>query len=641
MISMSRFTQLLGRVDFVSFDIYDTLVRRTVSSPTRVFELVGDQLAQQGIEPGCGFSHMRLIAQQEARRRDPSGEVALDQIYQCFPLAISHRTERLIQDVEKKTELEVTVANPEIAQFYEMCLARGVPLIATSDMYMPSDWLRVLLDRCGFSVVQEIFVSGELKKNKNCGEIYPYICEHLGVAPQRLVHIGDNWKSDYLQARRRGLRAIHYGPHVMSSTLATSTRTMDKASTSNQPLQDFLRDHRDSSRSFHYQFGYRALGILLYAFTRWLIVNLEKAEHREVFFLAREGELLRRAFELVYTGSQIAPHYLYLSRRSTLLPALAGTPELDSIEKLIPALFTNKYISYGELCAVVGIDQELSQTTCCKVGVRLEEQISGELGHNFYAKIESTVRENATNQQELLKTYLSENHFHEQVAVVDIGWKGSMQHGLTELAAACGLDVHIKGYYVGLSREAMGFKDLEADGFLFCRTRDHDNEELTSAFRGLFESLFMPNHGTTIRYRSDESGVVPVLGVSEYSADDRARLDDVQLGALQFIADFARQSWSTDVVITPSVAFARLSDELSNPSEECLKQFRDLSFHDHGHVGPLVPEFSIWSIFRRPKEFRKLFLDSPWRAGLLRQLVKIELDYWWFYRWIKQFSGQH
>jgi putative hydrolase of the HAD superfamily len=43
---------------------------------------------------------------------------------------------------------------------------------------------------------------------KKTGEFYSKIMKTIGVSPDEIVHIGDNWVFDYLAAREAGIRAF-------------------------------------------------------------------------------------------------------------------------------------------------------------------------------------------------------------------------------------------------------------------------------------------------------------------------------------------------------------------------------------------------------------------------------------------------
>ncbi|MFB0557433.1 MAG: HAD family hydrolase, partial [Dehalococcoidia bacterium] len=40
-------------------------------------------------------------------------------------------------------------------------------------------------------------------------DFYLSICEEMGVKPNRVIHVGDNWQFDLLNARQAGINAFH------------------------------------------------------------------------------------------------------------------------------------------------------------------------------------------------------------------------------------------------------------------------------------------------------------------------------------------------------------------------------------------------------------------------------------------------
>ena len=69
---------ILTHFDTISFDIFDTLIERSVSKPTNIFEIVGEKVL--GKEHRREFLENRIRAEKKAREK--SCEITLDQIYE-------------------------------------------------------------------------------------------------------------------------------------------------------------------------------------------------------------------------------------------------------------------------------------------------------------------------------------------------------------------------------------------------------------------------------------------------------------------------------------------------------------------------------------------------------------------------------
>ena len=115
----------------------------------------------------------------------------------------------------------------------------------------------------------------------------------------------------------------------------------------------------------------------------------------------------------------------------------------------------------------------------------------------LYSKLKEDVISNSKKEFELLVQYLKENGFEGDIAIVDIGWRGSMQKAIKK-AEAAGIKVNIQGYYMGLDKEIEGQK---GKGFIHNYDTADDLKVRLAAFFGLFETFFLASHGSVEKYQ--------------------------------------------------------------------------------------------------------------------------------------------
>ena len=85
----------------ISFDIFDTLLRREVNNPSDIFTLVEQLYNNSSCISISGFKQMRIIAEHKARKQSLTEETDLFSIYTQIPL------EKGIRDKLMKMEMEV------------------------------------------------------------------------------------------------------------------------------------------------------------------------------------------------------------------------------------------------------------------------------------------------------------------------------------------------------------------------------------------------------------------------------------------------------------------------------------------------------------------------------------------------------
>ena len=188
----------LNGYDVISFDIFDTLLYRTVSAPSDVFDIVGSEM---GI---IDFKVKRIEAEEIARGKIINREPNISEIYTFLDFSNCEDIKAKEQLVEKR----VCVKNEYMLGVFENLLP-AKEIIITSDMYLPSTLLKDILEDAGYKGFQKLFVSNEYRKSKFSGDLYRYISGEF-LNGKRVIHIGDNEHSDYVMALRNSWKALHY-----------------------------------------------------------------------------------------------------------------------------------------------------------------------------------------------------------------------------------------------------------------------------------------------------------------------------------------------------------------------------------------------------------------------------------------------
>ena len=136
-----------------------------------------------------------------------------------------------------------------------------------------------------------------------------------------------------------------------------------------------------------------------------------------------------------------------------------------------------------------------------------------------------------------LCNYFGEKKFVGDVAVVDIGWNGSMQKCLAELMRLADIHVTIHGYYFGIRKQ---ISETSMQGYIY-DPKHMQYETSLSFMQGLFESFFLSQEGSTKKYEIKDNIAKPILYTPEYVETDKEfkALKAVQSGALEFCRLFS------------------------------------------------------------------------------------------------------
>lgn len=93
---------------------------------------------------------------------------------------------------------EVTDVLSSLAGQYKLIVASGTPL----------EFLDFLLGDISHYFARVFSSISHFRQLKSC-EFYLRLCDEMGIDPSQIVHVGDSWQFDCLNARAAGIRAFY------------------------------------------------------------------------------------------------------------------------------------------------------------------------------------------------------------------------------------------------------------------------------------------------------------------------------------------------------------------------------------------------------------------------------------------------
>lgn len=628
--SIRRLTTMLDGCSIVSFDIFDTLVLRAVRVPEDVFTLVERQLSIEfGAGQCSGFAQMRIVAEEEARLAKEPAEVSLVDIYKRVSLP-KHLAERAM-DLECDFEVQLAIPNAPMVDFYRSHLERGGRIVLVSDMYLPITIIEEILSKCSIGGYERLFLSCAEGKTKRVGNLFTHVAEQMGVAPGSIAHIGDSLQSDYFNARRAGIKGIlvDADASVPDSFLAPLSRyrTVDAGA-----LASLAAGACSSASDDYYRFGFECFGPYLFGFSHWLAAKLNEKGIRRVFFLSRDGLILKHAFEAMgFEGFE--SHYLEVSRRSLRIPLLHRIGEMDALVDMMPP---SRIVSVDAVFDTLGLDAGNYTDLLASLGMARESVLDGRsLKHDeritrLVEELRADFEDNSKMQDAALRSYLAQVHVGGRFAIVDIGWSGGMQRYLESALESMGIENDISGFYTGVVSYAtrnMKYRNLDLNGYVFnCLTNGPD-ADIRRLYVGFLESLFLEQDGTVLGYEVDGGGRAhAVRAPYEYReeegvAEEATNMKQLQAGALDYVSKAADIKAFRLLDPLPSEAYAGIHAMGVDPSAKGLSMFGDFRFYDDGAVGKLAAPKRLLSYLGNPKLLKNDLLASRWKAGFVKRLL--------------------
>ena len=607
----------------VSFDIFDTLLKRAVEQPSDVFALVEHNASDAFGHELAGFSQKRIAADRKARETN-GGEVTLDDIYVALsPEAEFGVSRKDLAAFELEVERAVLVANPELIGFYNELVEReDVEVVIISDTYFARDFISDVMNSLGMSGWDRLYLSCECGVSKRDGGLFDMALKDLGASASEVIHIGDSPIEDENQPKSRGIAALRVPTYFNRlSYLDANTGCSDVEQST---VKAYLNVSEDGCANGYERFGYEVLGPLLYGFSVWMRDQLVAQGIDRVYFFSRDGFIMKAAFEALYEQTDIETSYFYVSRQSLRTALLWKNYSIDTVADVVQddrfmsirMLLENLGLEADEVCPVLGRYGLSLDDAIERVKIGSDSRVAGLL-----TELESDIIDHSREQFAILRDYVAQEGMSGRFAVVDIGWRGSIQLLLEDALAEMGIECDVDGFYVGL-RDNRGA--IKRHGYLFEPGKNAERGTRQSGYLGLTELMFFGAEGSTKGYVRAGDAVKALLFDYEYEElpGQSDAIRDVQHGALEFVSRFAASSLSSFAKPDEAFILDALETVGLHPSRTVLDAFAHLMFFD-GVMRPLVQMDGLASYVAHPKQFVMDFDKCRWKAAFLQEALKI------------------
>ena len=624
-----------SEIKVVSFDIFDTLIKRDVNKPEDVFEVVG----RANNVPN--FKDIRVKAEKKARQLTSNQEISIDEIYECIESISDERKEKIKSD-EIKFEIELSKPNYSLYDLYQKCLA-NYKVILTSDMYLPRMIIEEILKKNNISGFHKLYLSSEINKTKITGDLYSYIIDDLNVKPKEILHIGNSFKVDYIKAKSLGIKCRKISTY-QNNLLRKYPNYFDLDVFEYNSLVSFLNNSSNSDNIYE-KFGYEVFGPLLYGFISWLHEKLVKDKYEQVLFQSRDGYIMKQMYDSLGYRDDVQDYYIEVSRRSLRVPNYNSDM---SYEEYVDSLTVPNMATIVQIFDSFGLEADKYSDIIEKHGYSLNDTLKRDkLKFNdkfkkLFLEIKPYIIKQAENERPAFLEYLKQFDFSKKTAVVDIGWGGSMQMYLCDSLKSLKIENDITGYYVGLSdksRENLGEKGYKAYGYAFDCLNDEQGKDLKGPFIGLIETLFLELKGSVKNYSYDGPKVSAVRYPFEYEnngtmTEDAKSISFIHESAIQFGKLFSESPLCELLGNNSRLYFNNLYDFGCTPTVENVKIFGWFSYFNCGDKVFLAQPKSIGYYLFHPKRLKKDLYSAQWKVGFLKRLFKIPFSYLWLYEFL-------
>jgi len=467
-----------NQFELITIDVWDTLLRRKCH-PDAVKKYVSNFLLNNyfaRIKPEYLESSKLTEARQSAegeigesyRSSGMDDEYGLLEVYRLWLEIVFKTTDNMemifheLQTVEMDQEKHVVYADPDIEHFLSSYRSRS--RVFVSDFYMGAENLMELIHhvRLGHLVARG-YSSCEHYLNKRSGRFFEIVLNRENVNAGSVLHIGDNLHSDVSVPKGLGIESIQYFPKVESEFRATLKKEFEAREksvfeiASKHSISNVQSSTLAGSARELYEYGLTCSPLII-GFVLFVMEQCIRHQHKRVYFFTREGEFFKRVYDTLRDsqplGQQAPPsEILEVSRLATFGPSLREfTPkELMRIWNLYSTQ------SVAALLKSLNVDLDAATEHLTRHGIDVQEPVQYPWMDQRILDLLSDppfcrflTDEIGEKRRSLLK-YLEQKGLSassRSAAIVDIGWRGTIQDNLAFLLPDCQFD----GYYMGLER---------------------------------------------------------------------------------------------------------------------------------------------------------------------------------------------
>lgn len=456
---------------YISFDIFDTLIIRPLWEPVDIFSFAYSEFPSYYVTMRCHAENdCRKIEQLACNSKE---DITLSDIYTYMgeEFGIDVATIKRLKDSEINSEYKFCTVRQTGKDLFNLALAAGKKIVLTSDMYLVEDVLRNILDRNGYSGYVRIFLSSTYGKLKATGSLFQVILKELGISPNDILHIGDNYHNDFEMPRLSDIESKYF-PNAVDvfcnrvSSIYTGDAFKDiycgtnslfdsrefikqmplrcaTAIVANKMFDNPFRgfNHKSMYNADPYYIGYMAEGMHVFGVAKWIYDMALARGYEKIIFLARDGYLIKKAFDNISAAmanriNRVIKSSYFCATRRSLFPFIIKSSD--------------------DLFSLVNMTDYYSQTPadilewfadCCKeltpamvrsyseAGIILNKKFSSE--DNFVrflrkmAEVSLDVTKNKTHRDKVSVAFKKE--FSDSCAVFDIGYSGRLQGIICDL----------------------------------------------------------------------------------------------------------------------------------------------------------------------------------------------------------------
>lgn len=624
-------------IEFVSFDIFDTLVRRNCNKPSDIFTRIAEKAILEGVSiksDSDSFRNSRIYFEKKARLNSTAQDVTLDEIYAHSPYI--KKTQRALIDIEKRTELESLSLDP-IAYKLITEISKSKKVIAISDMYLDLSFISGLLSKLFPKIhFSQIFISSETKLTKASGDMYSHVLNELKISAKNIIHIGDNVKSDFNNAIEMGIKAFHYNsPSWLEKAFKRENILQNNYSTLIQQARvtsSLLTPNNYShGETMAFLNGCAIHAPTIVGFVKWIKKESELRGINQHLFLMREGEIYKRIFD--YFFEKPNSEIMYVSRKATYLPSIST----ETLNKEISEVLSRKNYTVNnlaqDLCLPPHVIEALKSIADEEIQMITSDAQKAQKLRDILEQNKIQILGKIKEKKSLFETYAQKYLKNHTPALIDFGAGATINYQITKALEEPAMHHFL---FYATDRAFNRTHKLSLSSFL--PLNDHTRQNISYLYRSpeIFEFFLVGKNTTTLDYEKVNEITVPTLCKKKISPYNKKLIDAFNHGIDCYIATTNAFNHNEDSKEARLAAISVLTRQVTFPTMEEVQFLGDLGHNDNfgadSHYKIIEDEelnqvlkYGINEFWKVHKTFKGALPQRiTWPNGLI---TKLEHDY--------------
>lgn len=610
-----------------SFDVFDTIIIKRDENSFSFFQYV--QMNLQGAEfddvPQAvrrNFAEIRKNAAKMAERlckKNGRECVRLRDIYQIIAdtNVIAPQDVDGLETFECEKFVETSIGIDKNIELADTLIKQGEKICFFADTIYSEAVIGQILRKCSSSFEGiSCFCSSELGKLQKTGSLFWKVNQITGIKRADWIYY-----SALDENRRQAQRVGFTLGEQEVAEIPEMAFPMNGNGYTHLMMRDISRLSLSECQSAKQGVGCRIGAPILLNYVEWLLDCADKLGISRLYFVARDGYILKKIADLLIKERNISikTQYIHGSRKAWRLPSLCES-NCDILE-LLKWSHVERVKTYGALSEIFGLSVEELSKFLVVYNVREDTAISRAALAYCIKKLKDNkefkrylIHKNVYSR-EMMKRYLRQElgTMSERFAFVELAGGGYTQKCLANVLQELGMP-QITNMY---------FKIDSVQQYSSCRNYVFWPNDMRDS--AIIETLCHSSEGQTSGYWECGGRVIPVMDEGEGNALKKYGYDEYVDGIMLFMRkyirhakDFLRNNWDLGMVNSYMEIIAGHSDQ------ELLSFIADMPFGVTGRekkvlkYAPVLTESQLKEYYIQGKEEADDYLGVNWNYSLIR-----------------------